>query len=100
VVGGRLADLDRFGAFLHERHPRLAKIIAAEIRHKASIVSEHPLIGRAIVARMIEVRSGIGRSADISFPRFRSAQPGAAAAMKSFNGALWRAMSPNPRLQY
>ena len=29
-----LADLDRFAAFLHNRHPRLAKIIAAEIKHK------------------------------------------------------------------
>ena len=46
-----LADLDRFAAFLHDRHPRLATIIAAEIRRKASIVSEHPLIGRAIEGR-------------------------------------------------
>jgi plasmid stabilization system protein ParE len=46
-----LADLDRFAAFLHDRHPRLAKIIAAEIKHKASILSEHPLIGRAIEGR-------------------------------------------------
>ncbi len=46
-----LADLDRFAAFLHDRHPRLAKIIAAEIKHKARILSEHPLIGRAIEGR-------------------------------------------------
>jgi len=46
-----LADLDRFVAFLHERHPRLAKIIAAEIKDKAGILSEHPLIGRAIEGR-------------------------------------------------
>jgi plasmid stabilization system protein ParE len=46
-----LGDLDRFAAFLHDRHPRLAKIIAAEIRHKAGILSEHPLIGRAIEDR-------------------------------------------------
>jgi toxin ParE1/3/4 len=26
-----LADLDRFAAFLHDRHPRLAQVIAAEI---------------------------------------------------------------------
>jgi toxin ParE1/3/4 len=46
-----LADLNRFGAFLHERHPRLAKIIAAEIQNKAQILAEHPLIGRAIEGR-------------------------------------------------
>jgi plasmid stabilization system protein ParE len=46
-----LADLDRFAAFLHDRYPRLAKIIAAEIKLKAGILSEHPLIGRAIEGR-------------------------------------------------
>jgi plasmid stabilization system protein ParE len=46
-----LADLDRFAAFLQDRHPRLAKNIAAEIKHKAGILSEHPLIGRAIEGR-------------------------------------------------
>ena len=46
-----LADLNRFAAFLHDRHPRLAKIIAAEIKLKASLLSEHPLIGRAIEGR-------------------------------------------------
>jgi hypothetical protein len=30
-----LADLDRFAAFLHERHPRLAQIIAASQRKEA-----------------------------------------------------------------
>jgi hypothetical protein len=30
-----LADLDRFTTFLHERHPRLAQVIAAEIKEKA-----------------------------------------------------------------
>jgi plasmid stabilization system protein ParE len=46
-----LADLDRFAAFLHDRHPRLAAIIGAEIRRKAQILSEHPLVGRAIKGR-------------------------------------------------
>jgi addiction module RelE/StbE family toxin len=46
-----LADLDRFAAFLHDRHPGLAKIIAAEIRHKVRILSEHPLIGRPLEGR-------------------------------------------------
>ena len=46
-----LADLDRFAAFLHDQHPRLAKIIADEIKRKAYIVSEHPLIDRPIDGR-------------------------------------------------
>ncbi len=46
-----LTDLNRFALFLHDRHPRLAQIIAAEIRHKAAILSEHPLIGRPIEGR-------------------------------------------------
>ena len=46
-----LADLDRFAAFLHDRHPDLAKIVAAEIRDKALVLSEHPLIGRPIEGR-------------------------------------------------
>ncbi|MGA2930356.1 MAG: type II toxin-antitoxin system RelE/ParE family toxin [Solirubrobacteraceae bacterium] len=46
-----LADLNRFAAFLHDRHPPLAKIISAEIKLKARILSEHPLIGRAIEGR-------------------------------------------------
>jgi len=46
-----LADLDRFAAFLHDRHPHLAKIIGAEIKAKATILEEHPLIGRAIEGR-------------------------------------------------
>lgn len=46
-----LADLDRFAAFLHDRYPRLANVIAAEIKEKARILCEHPLIGRAIQGR-------------------------------------------------
>ena len=46
-----LADLDRFAAFLHERHPQLAKIVAAEIRDRARVLAEHPLIGRPIEGR-------------------------------------------------
>jgi plasmid stabilization system protein ParE len=46
-----LADLDRFAAFLHDRHPDLARIVAAEIRDKARVLSEHPLIGRPIEGR-------------------------------------------------
>jgi len=46
-----LADLDRFASFLHERHPQLAKIVAAEIRNRAAILSDYPLIGRPIADR-------------------------------------------------
>jgi plasmid stabilization system protein ParE len=46
-----LADLDRFAAFLHQRHPELAAIVAAEIRAKAEVLSEHPLIGRPLAGR-------------------------------------------------
>lgn len=43
-----LADLDRFASFLHERHPRLAKIVAAEIIAKAQLLAEHPKLGRPL----------------------------------------------------
>jgi toxin ParE1/3/4 len=43
-----LADLDRFAAFLQERHPSLAKIVAEEIIKRAQILSQQPLLGRAI----------------------------------------------------
>jgi toxin ParE1/3/4 len=43
-----LADLDRFAAFLQDRHPRLAKIVASEIQRKTRIILEHPLIGRPL----------------------------------------------------
>jgi plasmid stabilization system protein ParE len=46
-----LADLDRFATFLHERHPELAKIVATTIRDRASVLAEHPLIGRQIAGR-------------------------------------------------
>jgi plasmid stabilization system protein ParE len=46
-----LTDLDRFATFLHDRHPRLAQIIAAEIKDKARLLEDHPLLGRAIEGR-------------------------------------------------
>jgi toxin ParE1/3/4 len=46
-----LADLDRFAAFLHDRHPRLAQVIAAEIKDKARLLEAHPLLGRALEGR-------------------------------------------------
>jgi plasmid stabilization system protein ParE len=52
-----LADLDRFAAFLQQDHPSLAKIVAEEIIDRARVLSEHPLLGRAI-----EAARNIGRS--------------------------------------
>ena len=46
-----LADLDRFAAFLENRHPHLAKIVAAEIVAKAQILSDHPQVGHPIEGR-------------------------------------------------
>lgn len=46
-----LADLDRFAAFLENRHPHLAKTVAAEILAKAQILSDHPQLGRLIEGR-------------------------------------------------
>jgi toxin ParE1/3/4 len=46
-----LADLDRFAAFLHDKHPQLAKIVGAEISAKAHVLSIHPQLGRPIHGR-------------------------------------------------
>jgi plasmid stabilization system protein ParE len=40
-----LADLDRFAAFLHERHPRLATVVAREILAKAEVLQVSPELG-------------------------------------------------------
>jgi plasmid stabilization system protein ParE len=49
-----LADLDRFATFLRDQHPRLAVIVAAEIRDKVSLLSEHPL--RLVMLRVFHGR--------------------------------------------
>jgi plasmid stabilization system protein ParE len=43
-----LADLNRFAAFLQERHPRLASVVAAEILAKARVLEAIPELGYAI----------------------------------------------------
>jgi plasmid stabilization system protein ParE len=43
-----LADLDRFAAFLHDRDPRLARIVAAEITQKAQVLLDRPELGKLI----------------------------------------------------
>ena len=46
-----LADLDRFATFLQKQQPSLAGTVAQEIIDKAQMLSEHPLLGRAIEGR-------------------------------------------------
>jgi plasmid stabilization system protein ParE len=46
-----LADLDRFAEFLQDRYPALSVIVAREIVAKAKILSDQPLLGRAIAGR-------------------------------------------------
>jgi plasmid stabilization system protein ParE len=46
-----LADLGRFEDFLRERYPALSAIVAREIIAKSGVLSEHPLLGRALVGR-------------------------------------------------
>ena len=45
-----LADLDRFAAFLRDRHPRMADIVAREILAKARLLEASPELGYAIGA--------------------------------------------------
>jgi plasmid stabilization system protein ParE len=40
-----LADLNRFAAFLHKRHPALAQIVARKILAKAELLTVHPELG-------------------------------------------------------
>jgi len=49
--GDALADLDRFAAFLSEKHPGLSRRIAQEIISRAELLADHPQLGRPIVGR-------------------------------------------------
>jgi plasmid stabilization system protein ParE len=46
-----LADLDRFAEFLHDRHPRLAAVVAAAIVKKTEALTQHPSLGRPLSGR-------------------------------------------------
>ena len=46
-----LADLDRFGAFLHEQSPDLAGAVAEAIVERTQILIRHPKLGRPIAGR-------------------------------------------------
>jgi plasmid stabilization system protein ParE len=43
-----IADLDRFASFLHDRHPRLAAIVAQEILIKTRVLESHPELGHPV----------------------------------------------------
>jgi plasmid stabilization system protein ParE len=43
-----LADLERFAAFLQERHPALARRIVPEIARRARMIADYPEIGRSV----------------------------------------------------
>jgi len=47
-----LADLDRFAAFLHERHPELAGRVADELIARADVLRRHPKLGRTLTPRV------------------------------------------------
>ncbi len=49
--GAALADLDRFAAFLHEKHRSLASRVAREIKAKAQILTDFPHAGRPLAGR-------------------------------------------------
>jgi len=46
-----VADLDRFAAFLNRKYPSLSDVVAEAIIEKAQLLSDHPLLGRAIKGR-------------------------------------------------
>lgn len=43
-----LADLDRFAAFLSDRHPALAGLVATAIQDRVRILSDYPLLGHPL----------------------------------------------------
>lgn len=43
-----LADLNRFAAFLRDRHPRMAKRIGPELLKRADMIADYPDLGRLI----------------------------------------------------
>jgi plasmid stabilization system protein ParE len=51
-----LADLNRFGAFLHEQSPDLAGAVAEAIVKRTQILIRHPKLGRPIAGREEEYR--------------------------------------------
>jgi plasmid stabilization system protein ParE len=46
-----VADLDRFRAFLRERHPTLADTVGRSLRQRVSALSYFPLLGRPLLQR-------------------------------------------------
>jgi plasmid stabilization system protein ParE len=48
---GALIDLDRFGEFLLDEHPRMAAEIAAALKAKSQLLADFPYLGRAVGRR-------------------------------------------------
>jgi plasmid stabilization system protein ParE len=46
-----LADLDRFAAFLADKHPSLSAVVGREIIAKAQVLAAHPRLGFPIRGR-------------------------------------------------
>jgi plasmid stabilization system protein ParE len=46
-----LADLNRFGAVLHEQSPELAATVADAIVARTQILTRHPKLGRPLAGR-------------------------------------------------
>src|SRR5437899_165974 len=46
-----LADLNRFRAFLRERHPRIADMAGREIHKKVEVLADFPFLGRPLPER-------------------------------------------------
>jgi plasmid stabilization system protein ParE len=62
-----LSDLNRFVEFLNREHPSLAPVVASEIIAKASVLSEHPRLGRPWLAEKNIARSHCKFSARLTF---------------------------------
>jgi plasmid stabilization system protein ParE len=43
-----LADLNRFGSFLRERHPQFADAVGRAIEKRMSLLSDFPMLGRSM----------------------------------------------------
>jgi len=85
-----LADLDRFAEFLQARHPSLAKIVAAEIIAKASMLAEHPQLGHPIAGRA-EYRQVVLQVVNAPYVFQYRVDGDRLVMLRVFHGREWRA---------